>query len=80
MRLTIDRGLVFADQRPRRELSERVHTPGARIVVVEVKCEPHHHDEAREIVDRLPLPIGRCSKFVMASEPGEGPLPSMMAV
>lgn len=78
VRLTLDRKLFFADQRPLGRLSDRERTPSQRLLVLEVKCAPEDLDRAQEIVARLPIPLGRCSKFVLAAEPGSGPLPSLL--
>lgn len=76
VRLTIDRELAFFDQRLRARLDDAEPTTAPRVLVLELKCAPEHLDEARAIATRLPIPLGRCSKFVLASEPGQGPLVS----
>lgn len=73
LRLTLDRELVFSDQRRLGRLADDECTPTPRILVLEVKCAPADLDAARELVGRLPLPLGRCSKFVLAAEPASGP-------
>jgi len=78
VRVTIDRELRCADQRLRARLSDAAFTPVPRLLVLELKCAPEHLAEARELAAGLPLTLGRCSKFVLASEPSGGPLPSAL--
>jgi hypothetical protein len=80
VRLTLDRELRFSDQRPLARLRDAAPTPSPRILVLELKCAPEHLDVARDIVHRLPIPLGRCSKFVLAAMRGAGPLPSQYEV
>jgi hypothetical protein len=80
VRLTIDRELTFADQRLRARLSDACRTPAPRVLVLELKCAPEDLAAARELVGRLPIPLGRCSKFVLASQPSGGPLASLYEV
>jgi hypothetical protein len=78
LRVTLDRDLCAWDQR----LEPRLCTRGAgrlpRLLVVEVKCDPQQHEAARQLLDGLPVMIGRCSKFVLASEAEHGPVPSFL--
>lgn len=78
VRLTVDRDLSSADQRPRARLSFAHPTPVPRLTVLELKCNPDDIDVARGIVDRLTLPIDRCSKFVLASDATHGPAASLV--
>jgi len=80
VRLTLDRELFFSDQRRLARLSDRERTPSPRVLVLELKCSPDDLDSARELVTRLPIPLGRCSKFVLAAERASGPLPSQLEV
>ena len=80
VRITLDLDLRFFDQRLRARLSSAHRTPAPRLLVLEVKCAPEDLARARDIVGRLPLPLGRCSKYVLAGDPGGGPLPSLLAV
>jgi len=80
VRLTLDRELAFFDQRPLARLAETERTPSPRVLVLELKCAREDLDAAREIVARLPIPLGRCSKFVLAAAPLSGPLPSQLEV
>jgi hypothetical protein len=73
VRLTLDSGLVFFDQRARLRLADEAPTPTPHVLVLELKCAPEHLDAARAILARLPIPPARCSKFVLASEPASGP-------
>jgi len=76
VRLTIDRGLAAFDQRLRAHLDDRAPSPLPRVLVLELKCAPADLERARALAAGLTLPLGRCSKFVLASEPGQGPLVS----
>ncbi|HEX6882632.1 MAG TPA: polyphosphate polymerase domain-containing protein [Planctomycetota bacterium] len=78
VRVTIDRELFCADQRLRARLSDTAPTPPLRLLVLELKCAPEHLAEARELAASLPVTLGRCSKFVLASERPGGPLPSTL--
>ncbi len=78
VRVTVDRDLRSWDQREKWRLSNRFAAPIQRLIIVEVKCQPEHDQEARQVVVRLPLMVGKSSKFVMASSPGEGPLDSYL--
>jgi hypothetical protein len=80
VRLTLDRELACFDQRRLARLSARERSATPRVVVLELKCAPEHHDVARAIVGRLPMPLGRCSKFVLAAEPSGGPHASQFTV
>jgi hypothetical protein len=80
VRLTLDRELAFFDQRALARLSDAEPTPSPRVLVLELKCAPEHLESARAILDRLPIPLGRCSKFVLASERSSGPIPSQYQV
>lgn len=79
VRLTIDRALRTWDQRWARRLSRRSVEESRRpkLFVLELKCAPADLEVAENIVRRLPWPVGRCSKFVLASDPSEGPIPSL---
>jgi VTC domain len=78
VRVTIDRQLFCADQRLRARLADTAPTPALRLLVLELKCAPEHLAEARELAASLPVTLGRCSKFVLASERPGGPLPSTL--
>ena len=74
VRLTLDRELSSFDQRLRARLGDDQPSPVPRVLVLELKCAPEHDLAAREVLSRLPIPLGRCSKFVLASEASSGPL------
>jgi hypothetical protein len=80
VRLTLDRELAFFDQRHLARLADVERTPAPRVLVLELKCAPEDLDLARAIVARLPIPPGRCSKFVLAAAPISGPLPSLLEI
>ena len=70
----MDRHLKAWDQRTSASLSNRFASQVPKIVIIEIKCSKEHYPQAERLVRALPLNVGRCSKFVMASSPGEGPL------
>jgi hypothetical protein len=78
VRVTLDRQVQTFDQRSRFVLSARHATPIPNVLIVEAKCAADQYDRARQLLNRLPLQIDKCSKFVLASNPGEGPLPSIL--
>ena len=80
VRLTLDRELEFFDQRPLARLSDASPTPAPRVLVLELKCAPADLDLARDVVSRLRIPPGRCSKFALAAARASGPLPSEIEI
>jgi hypothetical protein len=80
VRITLDRELTFFDQRPLGRLSDAQRTPRPRILVIELKCAPEDIERAQAIVSKLSIPIGRCSKFVLAAAPDSGPMVSRFEV
>lgn len=80
VRLTLDTELCFSDQRLRRRLSSAARTPMPRYLVLELKCAAGDLDAAHDIASRLPIPLGRCSKYALAHDPAHGPLSSLRAV
>jgi len=73
LRVTVDRDLKAFDQRGQLELSARFETPLPAMVVIEVKCAAAQYDAARQLINRLPFFVDKCSKFVTASMPEAGP-------
>ena len=78
LRVTFDRELQTYDQRSRFQLTNAFPTPTPRLLIVEVKCDEKHHDAARRLIDRFPLVVDKCSKFVLGSRPSEGPTSSIV--
>jgi len=79
VRVTLDRDLAAFDQRMRPTLSSFGATPTPRLLIIEVKCSVDAYEEARDITSRLPIPVDRCSKFVLASDPVHGPQASIFS-
>jgi hypothetical protein len=73
VRITLDRELSTADQRGRMHLTQQFPNPVPHVLIVEAKCDKDHHDFARRILSCFPLFVDKCSKFVIASRPEEGP-------
>lgn len=74
LRVTLDTSLRAADQRDRVRVSQAWPTPVADVVIVELKAAPGDENLVAEVVANLPPPVDKCSKFVLASAPEEGPL------
>lgn len=73
VRITVDRGLLLYDLRGWHRLDRRHVVPRSPVLIVEAKAAPEHHAALAECVSALPLPVDKCSKFVMAAAPGDGP-------
>jgi hypothetical protein len=73
LRITVDRDLKAFDQRGHLNLTAQFETPVPAIVVIEVKCAAAQYDAARQLINRLPFFVDKCSKFVTASMPDAGP-------
>jgi hypothetical protein len=74
IRVTVDRKLRTWDQRYRRTITSAFRTPTPNVVIVEAKCAQEDYDELQAMLVRFPLFVDKCSKFVFASDPGEGAL------
>lgn len=77
LRITVDRDLRAFDQRFDYVLSCRRPTPVAALMIVEVKASSEHRDSIEEWLQGVALRPSKCSKFVLATQPGEGPEPSL---
>ncbi len=80
VRVTLDTELRAFDQRALARLSSSAPSPTPRILVIEAKCAPESYEAARRLLERLPVPVDRCSKFVLASESAHGPNASILPV
>ena len=80
IRITIDRQLSTWDQRTRQALSAQFRTPTPDVLIVEAKCADEHHNELQALVERFPMVVDKCSKFVYACQPGEGAHPSYLQI
>ncbi len=80
IRVTIDRELSTWDQRLRQSLGARFRTPTPDVMIVEAKCPDENYGELQALVDRFPMVVDKCSKFVYASHPAEGADPSHMLI
>jgi hypothetical protein len=78
VRVTLDQDLALCDQRLRARLSARARSPAPNLAVLELKCSQDDVEAAEELVARLPIQLGRCSKFVLASQAADGPIPSFL--
>lgn len=73
IRITVDRDLRTCDLRHRRVLTARYASPLPDVTIVEAKCGEDAYREAKALLNQFPLVIDKCSKFVLASQPGGGP-------
>lgn len=76
LRVTLDRQLTAFDQRSEIKLSNRRATPLPKLLIVELKAEDYDRDAIERCLQGISLPPSKCSKFVMASSPGEAPIAS----
>ena len=77
LRVTVDSDLRCFDLRHRYVLSPRYQTPLPNVRIIEVKFAPEHYRDSRELLYSFPLLIDKCSKFVLASDPLDGPVVSL---
>lgn len=73
VRITMDRRLRTCDQRSRMRVTSAYPHPSPRVLIVEAKCADADHEAARRLLSRFALVVDKCSKFVIASRPHEGP-------
>lgn len=74
LRITLDRQLRCYDQRGHQRLQNRFETPSRDLLILEVKYMETDHDYATRFLSGFPITRGRCSKYVIASSPIDGPL------
>jgi hypothetical protein len=74
VRVTLDREVTGYDLRSRWVLTRSFPTPMPRVLIVEAKCGVDAFPEAKRLLNFAPLNVDKCSKFTMASRPGEGPM------
>jgi len=80
VRVTIDRKLTTFDQRHVRVLTTRSPAPTPDVMIVEAKCAKEDYPALQQLIERFPMRIDRCSKFVYASSPREGAHASVFPV
>ncbi|MFO1077791.1 MAG: VTC domain-containing protein [Planctomycetota bacterium] len=78
LRVTLDRDLAAFDQRFGMWLDDRFPTPLPRLCIVEIKADVELRDDVQRWLQRVELRPSKCSKFVMASVPGEAPIASRL--
>ncbi len=76
IRITMDRDLRTYDLRYRPAIDRVAQAVPARILVIEFKADADEYAALRKLVSKTSLRADRCSKFVLASAPGHGPVPS----
>lgn len=74
LRVTLDRDLRAFDQRDRIRLSSRWPTPTPEVVVIELKAKLADARLVEDLLQSVPVVVDKCSKFVLASAPEDGPL------
>lgn len=77
LRITVDRELCAFDQRFEYVLSSRRATPVPALLIVEVKASAEHREAIEGWLQGVGFRPSKCSKFVLATQPGEGPMPSV---
>jgi len=77
LRITVDRELRAFDQRFDFVLSNRRATPVPSLLIVEVKAAAEHGAAIEQWLQTVGLRPSKCSKFVIATQPGESPTPSV---
>jgi SPX domain protein involved in polyphosphate accumulation len=77
VRITVDHDLKAFDQRYRATISRRFPTPVPNVTIIECKTSQDKYDALQEMLNTFPLVIDKCSKFVLSSDPGGGPLVSV---
>jgi len=80
IRITIDRDLRTWDQRYRRNISRSYRSPTPDVMIVEAKCQAADYPALKELIERFPMQVDRCSKFVYASSPGDGAIASHIRI
>lgn len=73
IRITIDRDLRTYDLRHRRVITSKFLTRTPEVTIVEAKAAEDAFDELQLLIKGFPLVVDKCSKFVIASSPGEAP-------
>ncbi len=74
VRVTLDSKLEAFDLRYAARINDRAPSPLPAVAVIECKAAASARAAVEALVHALPLSVGRCSKFMLASVPGEGPL------
>ena len=70
VRVTVDENVRAWDLRDSFVMSARYEMPLSAPVIVECKAAPEHYDQLQDVLNGLPLPRDKCSKYVMACCPG----------
>lgn len=78
LRLTLDRDIAAFDLRFDFVLSDRRRTPLPRLLVIEIKAAAADREAIEAWLQHVGLPPGKCSKFVLASLPGEARIVSRL--
>lgn len=78
VRVTLDRDLTTYDQRFSARLSSKWKTPTPDLMILECKVAPRDLRRVEGLLSSLPLMVDKCSKFVIASSPGDAPLRSVL--
>ncbi|MCR9245858.1 MAG: polyphosphate polymerase domain-containing protein [bacterium] len=76
LRVTVDRDVTAFDQRVLSTLDCRHGTPIPKLLIVELKAAAEHREAIEEWLQHTGLRPSKCSKFVLASIPGEAPIAS----
>jgi len=79
LRITVDRELRAFDQRFDYVLSNLRATPLPALLIIEVKASAERRDAIERWLQGVSLRPSKCSKFGVATQPGDGPIPSVFS-
>ena len=79
VRVTMDRDLRTWDQRFSPRVSQKWKTPTPDLMIIECKVAPEDLNRVEGLLESLPVSVDKCSKFVIASSPGDAPLRSVLS-
>jgi hypothetical protein len=71
VRITVDRHVSLYDQRQGPQLQALHKTACPAWAILELKAASGNNDELKKVARLLPFHFGSCSKFMMASRPGQ---------
>lgn len=77
VRVTADRNLRSFDLRHAPSITDSRVLPMPRLAVLEFKAAPEDERLIDALLAQVPVLAHRCSKYVMAASPADGPLPSL---
>ena len=79
VRVTLDKDLRTWDQRFSSRLTSKWRTPTPDLMIIECKVAPEDLERTEDLLSSLPVMVDKCSKFVIASSPGDAPLRAVLS-